>query len=162
MTQCWPGAHAGPDPHTQLPVAAQVSAVTGSHVAHAEPAVPQVDSVRATHALPMQQPFGHDTSSQTHVPAAQCWPGAQTAPPPHWQAPAVEQVSARTPSQATQAAPFGPQVAAERGLQTEPVQQPVAQLATQPLHAPLVQVSAPGHVWHAEPAAPHAAVDVPS
>lgn len=46
-TQCWPGAQAGPKPQAQLPVAAQVSAVTGSQLAHAEPAVPQVPRVRA-------------------------------------------------------------------------------------------------------------------
>ena len=71
------------------------------------------------------------------------------------------QVSARSGSHEAHAAPFGPQVVSERTLQVDPVQQPEAQLSTQPLHAPAAQVSVPGQVWQAEPAAPHAPIEVP-
>lgn len=71
------------------------------------------------------------------------------------------QVSARTVSHAVHATPLGPHVAGARGLQIAPVQQPAVQLAAHPLHAPLVQVSVPGQLWQAEPAAPQADAEVP-
>ena len=129
--------------------------MSGSQLAQAEPATPQLERVRGTHAPARQQPSGHEVPSQTQAPATQWSPAPHWGPAPHRHAPAALQASAATALQAEQAPPLGPQVLSDRGWQVEPVQQPVAHEATQPLQPPLVQVSAPGQLWHAKPAAPH-------
>jgi hypothetical protein len=66
-----------------------------AHEPHAAPAVPQaLDDCDAygTHALPLQQPLGHDVALQTHWPVlvSHCCPDAHAVQP----APAVPQEAA--------------------------------------------------------------------
>ncbi len=67
----WPLVHAAEAPHWQAPSAEQLSAREGSHATQVAPARPHVASARAVHAVPWQQPPGHERSSQTHSPARQ-------------------------------------------------------------------------------------------
>jgi hypothetical protein len=83
---------------------------------HVIPPVPQAPLlVPATQFAPEQQPPGHETLSQTQLPARQRLPAAQAGELPHWQLPRLEHPSAVKPSQATQVPPPLPQVAAARG-----------------------------------------------
>ena len=78
---------------------------------------------------------------------------------PHWQAPAVEQASARAGSQPTHAAPPLPHAVSECGLQVVPEQHPVGQLAAvQPLQTPTLHCWPAGQTWQAAPAEAQAAV----
>jgi hypothetical protein len=48
-------------------------AVTALHAAHAAPPPPHCANVAGvTHALPAQQPPGHDAGLHTHAPAMHC------------------------------------------------------------------------------------------
>lgn len=101
-------------------------------------------------------------SSHAHSPPRQRWPGAQAAPPPHWQAPPELQPSARSGSHATHAAAPVAHVVVDGGLHVVPEQQPEGQVAAvQPLQTPPVQVWPAGHCWHAAPATAHADAVVP-
>ena len=71
------------------------------------------------------------------------------------QLPEAEQLSALT-AQFTQACPLPPHVVVARFVQVDPRQQPVVQLAAQPLQTPLVQVSlSEAQAWQAPPPTPH-------
>ncbi len=157
-----PTPQAAEPPHWQTPDPEQVSVLAGSQVAQARPPLPQLPALApGKQVLPEQQP-AQEVGLHTHAPALHCWPALQAGPLPHWQAPLVEQVSARTTSHATQAAPLAPQVATERVWQVAPEQQPLAQLAAvQPEHTPLLQTCAPGQAWQAAPADPHAESRLP-
>jgi hypothetical protein len=155
-TQCWPVAHSAPAPHAQVPVAAQLSAVSGSQVTQAAPPLPQVDGDGALQVVPAQHPLGHEPASHTQVPPAQRWPTAQAGCVPQAHCPAAEQLSARTASQPVQVAPAVPQVATEGGLHVAPEQQPFGQVVPlQPLHTPPTHNCAPGQLSHAPPPVPH-------
>jgi hypothetical protein len=58
-------------PHTQVPPAVQVSALT-PQAAHAMPGAPQADADGVTQAPLEQQPAGHEVESQVHAPPLQC------------------------------------------------------------------------------------------
>ena len=71
------------------------------------------------------------------------------------------QLSARVGSQATHAAPPGPQVAVDGVAQVEPEQQPPGQFVVlQSLQTPPAQIR-PAQSWQAAPPAPHALLAVP-
>jgi hypothetical protein len=55
LTQVWPPAHGGPEPHWQLP-ATQASALAGSHAAQLAPPDPHVPSAGELQVAPEQQP----------------------------------------------------------------------------------------------------------
>ena len=98
----------------------------------------------------------------THAPPTQARPAPQAAPVPHLQVPPL-QVSAVAGLHAEQAAPPLPQVAVELAWHTPLEQHPLGQLpGPQPLQALPTQVCGEGQLWHAPPAAPHAAVWVPA
>ncbi len=139
----------------------QLSLFAGSHATHATPPVPQVIMLEGVHVLPWQQPVGHEVALQTHAPPMQACPVAQGGPLPHWHAPVAEQLSARVVSHATHAAPPVPQADKDGGLHVGPEQHPVVHVVAQPLHAPLLQVSPPGHAWQADPPLPHAVCKFP-
>ncbi len=88
----------------------------------------------------VQHPSGQVVSSHTQRPPRQAWPKAHGPPPPHWHWPPGLHESPVAP-QSTQAWPLPPQAFAARAVQVDPTQQPVAQLAAQPLHTPFEQVS---------------------
>lgn len=147
----WPVAHEGLAPHWQLPPAAQVSAVVGLQLEHAEPPEPQVVVEAGVQVGPLQQPLGQLIPSHAppvHTPPVQVCPGAQLGlgPQRHW--PLAEQTFALVASQATQESPPAPQVASARALQVFPEQQPVAQEVASHTHSP------PTHRWPPAHAAP--------
>jgi len=155
----WPLEHAGPAPHWHAPSAEQLSARIGLHATHVAPERPHVASSRVVHALPMQQPPGHERSSQTHRPARQRWPVLHALSVPHRHSPFVQE-SAFDMSHAVQAAPAAPHEASEGGRHVLPEQQPVAQLAAQPPQVPPVHAP-PSQASHARPAAPQVASSSP-
>jgi len=61
------------------------------------------------HEVPAQQPE-HESGSHTHEPMSQRWPDPHGGLVPHWQSPAVEQLSALLASHALQASPSIPQL----------------------------------------------------
>ena len=126
-------------PQTQAPVAEQLSARRWSQVVQAAPRTPQLPGVRGRHAVPVQQPSGQPTPSQTHCPATQCCPALQGKPAPQTQPPVTEQPSAVTESQAVQAPPNAPQVAKLRARQVAPSQQPLPQLSPSHTQRPVSQ-----------------------
>jgi hypothetical protein len=64
-----PAPQGGLVPHMHAPVAAsQVSALAAGHATQATPARPHVLGERAWHPAAEQQPFGHETASQTQLP----------------------------------------------------------------------------------------------
>jgi hypothetical protein len=137
--QRWPGAQAAPLPQRQAPAAEQLSD-RASHDAQVAPAFPQVETDRATHTEPWQQPLGQETASHTHSPPAQRCPPAHAGPAPHAHAPVALQWSALLPSQGTQLAPLTPQAAsAGDGWHTFPAQQPDAHDVASHTHAPPTQ-----------------------
>ena len=137
-TQRWPAAQVVPVPQRQLPVAEQLSE-WASHATQVEPALPQVVMVRFEQMAPLQHPLGHEVASQMHRPSAQRCPPAHAGPDPQAQVPSVPQWSALLVSQATQAAPFAPQVASARVLQTAPAQHPPAHEVASQVQAPPTQ-----------------------
>jgi len=103
------------------------------------PPLPHIVSlVPVSQVLPEQQPV-HDVESHAHAPPAQCWPAAQGAPLPHWQAPLAEQMSAVSGLQVRQTVPAVPQVARSGSLHVVPVQQPPGQDVASQTQAPARQ-----------------------
>jgi hypothetical protein len=90
------------------------SVLVGSQAMHALPLGPHLSGACGMHRLPWQQPAGHDVASQAHTPFMQRWPSPHGDPPPHRQAPVIEQPSALPASQPMQAAPAAPQAATDR------------------------------------------------
>lgn len=70
FTQRCPEEQAGPVPHMQLPLLAQVS-VAGPQVLQDPPAVPQVVRVCASQMPLLQQPPGQDVGVHVHEPLTQ-------------------------------------------------------------------------------------------
>jgi hypothetical protein len=64
-TQRWPDAHAAFAPHVHAPLV-HASALVASHATHAPPADPHAVVEFAVHALPLQQPLGHEVALHTH------------------------------------------------------------------------------------------------
>ena len=86
----WPGWQAGPLPQAQVPCAVQVSASVAEPAVHVPPAVPQLATARDIHRpLAEQQPFGHESASQTQKPPTQRAPDAHAGPFPQAQVPSV-------------------------------------------------------------------------
>ena len=109
--QRWPALHAAPTPQRQLP-AAQVSESWAPHARQTLPPVPQLDTDGGMHwLLNAQQPAGQLIASHTQVPLAHRWPIAHAPLLPQAQAPPTQPL-ARTGSQAVQAPPPTPQLAA--------------------------------------------------
>jgi len=159
--QLWPAPHAGLFPHAHEPDDVQLSALLVSQRTQVAPPVPHVVSDRISHTSPVQQPAGHDATSQTHEPPEQLWPAPQAAPVPQPHPPLDRQLSALARSQPTHPAPAIPHELAVGGaLQVAPEQQPDAQLlGVHPVQIPLLQV--PGrHDWHAAPPLPQAALSL--
>lgn len=156
--QCRPAPQGAAVPHLQVPFASHVSAESEVHAKQVEPAGPQLESVRVSHVVPLQQ-AAHDVASQTQVPASQCWPVTQAALPPHVHLPCAEHPSAFVLSHATQALPPAPHVVRLAAWQSLPVQHPSGH--AQLLQAPALHASPDLHAWHATPALPQALVMVP-
>jgi hypothetical protein len=124
---------------------------TGQAV-HCEPPEPHAEGMLpARQAPPWQQPFGHEPTSQLHAPATQWLPAVQAGPAPHAHAPFV-QPSAVAGSQAAQAAPAGPQLAADGAVHTRPEQQPFGQETASHTQAPPPEQRSPAP--HGPPAMP--------
>ncbi len=150
LEHVWPMPHAGPAPQRQVPLLAQVFALTGLQVAQVSPPAPQVLRLRAWQTLPTQQPLGQLVPSQTHWLPTQRWPPTQAMSDPQRQ-PSPAQVSARVRSQVEQAPPAGPQLAIAIALQVRPAQQPLGHEVTSHVQVPFM------HRWPAPQAAedPH-------
>jgi hypothetical protein len=120
---------------------AELHAAAGgaSQPSHATPPRPHCEPLcwlgRRQAPEAVQQPFAQLVASHTHWPLTQRWPTLQLGPVPQRQSPVSVQVSEPTPHE-VHAVPFAPQVVALRGEHDEPLQQPVAQVCRQPLHAP--------------------------
>lgn len=114
-TQRWPPAQAGPVPHWQAPVVLQRLALLMSQAAHAAPAVPQAVKDGVVHTPPAQHPDGHDVASHMHVPFMHRCPEPHGGALPQRHSPSMEQVSARSGSQAVQAAAPTPHAETDRG-----------------------------------------------
>lgn len=123
-----------------MPSAVQLSAVMGSQLTQVAPAAPQVAKDRVSHALPVQQPPGHEFASQMQVPEEQLWPGPQAAPVPQRHSP-LAQWSALLSSQAVHTAPVAPQLASDGASQLFPRQQPVVHELASHTQAPFSQRS---------------------
>lgn len=116
--QTWPEAQAGEPPHRQAPFTQELE-MAGLQTTQAAPEAPHAAVlVPGWHALPWQQPPGHDVASHTHVPLAQRCPAAQGAPAPHLQLPLMHE-SAPMP-QARQTPAAVPQAAGSPTWQAEP------------------------------------------
>jgi hypothetical protein len=144
--QCWPTGHGLPlGPQRQLPMASQRSARTGSQTRQATPAVPHAAVVsRVSHAPPEQQPFGHETASQTQAPTPdvlrQRWPDGHGASAlPHTQTPLAVQVSLTVGSQTTHVPPAMPQLVVDAAAHWPPMQQPVGHEVASQMHWPEAQ-----------------------
>jgi hypothetical protein len=121
-------------------VAEQLSAVAGSQVTQVPPPVPQLASPELTQAPDAQQPVGQDWALQTQAPATHTVPAPQVGPLPQAQAPVVvSHPSLIAGSQAVQARPARPQVAADGNLQVAPAQHPPAQELALHTQAPPTQ-----------------------
>ena len=68
-TQCWPARHIGPGPQAQVPSAAQLSLVTGSHARQAAPPVPQVAAMGVEQTPVAQQPLGQVAALHAAAPS---------------------------------------------------------------------------------------------
>jgi hypothetical protein len=90
-----------------------------------EPHLPLV--VPAMQLRPSQQPFGHDTASQTHAPPTQRLPIMQAPVAPQAQTPVAEQASARIGAHVTHVPPMVPHAASPAGLHAPFAQQPLGQ-----------------------------------
>jgi hypothetical protein len=142
FTHRWPMEQAGPDPHVQVPLLAQVS-VVAPHVLHAPPALPQVVRVWVSQTPLLQQPPGHEVALHTHVPLTHAWPCAHSFPLPHEQEPPAHPLE-RKLSHVWQALPPAPHVVIEAVSQVVPfVQHPVGHEAALHTHAPAM------HCWPA-------------
>ena len=159
-TQVAPAAHGALPPQAHVPLEEQRSAAVGLQAVQVAPPVPQAPADGGWQAFPEQHPVGHEVALQTHAPPTQAWPAAQAGPVPQAQAPPA-QPSARTESQATQAAPPRPHCEVLGGLQVAPLQQPASHPRAQPEHAPPVHVSGAGQEVQAPPPLPHCAAVSP-
>jgi hypothetical protein len=91
--------------------------------------------------LPLQQPFGQPTESQTQAPLTQCRPAPHDAPVPHLQVPPL-QLSFCVVLHVPQVAPAVPHWLVVRlVMQVLPEQQPFGQLLELQTQAP------PTHAW---------------
>jgi hypothetical protein len=136
---------AGVDPHWQVPAGEQLSAVVKSQATQLPPPTPQLAIESGTQAPLAQHPFGQESALQRQAPPTQVVPLPQLAPIPQAQAPVrATQPSLVAGSQATQAVPPTPQVAAAGVRQAPPAQQP-------PGHDCALQTQAPA--WQVVPAA---------
>jgi hypothetical protein len=154
-TQAVPLPQAAPVPHTQVPVkGSQPLLVTGLQATQLRPPTPQVATAGVWQTPPAQQPPGHDSALQAQTPAWQVVPAAHAALAPQRHAPAAPQLSDRTASQVTQAAPPVPQAVTVGVAQVTPEQQPTGQFAgVQLLHTPPLQIR-PAQSWQSAPALP--------
>jgi hypothetical protein len=119
-----------------------------AQVWHASPPAPQAASASpGKQRLSAQHPAAQLLPSHTQAPPTQCWPAEQGAPAPQAQAPSAEQPSLSRASQATHAAPAGPQVARARGWQMPPAQHPAG-------HEVTLQAAAPSRRQRAEQPSP--------
>lgn len=146
----WPAAQAAPVPQRQTPEVQVL--VEPEHGPQAAPAVPQVEALwlpKGMHWPALQQPLGHEVESQTHAPPRHRCPGAQAAPVPHWQVPAVAEQRSAVGPQLRQVAPPRPHWLWVVGVtQVVPLQQPLA-------HELALHTQAPAtHAWPAAQAAP--------
>jgi hypothetical protein len=105
---------------TQFPWPLQVR-----QAAPPEPHLPLV--VPARQLRPSQQPFGHETASQTQAPPTQRLPIRQASVAPQAQTPPAEQASARIGSQVTHVPPMVPHATSPAELHAPFAQQPVGQ-----------------------------------
>jgi hypothetical protein len=139
-THCWPVEHWGPEPHSQSPLAPQVSEVVASQTLHAFPEAPHAESesvvVQVPLVPPAQHPDGHDLTSQTHVPDEQICPGSQGGLPPQAHAPVAVQVSATVLSHETHVPPAAPQLSTERAAHVSPMQQSPGHEVESQMHLP--------------------------
>jgi hypothetical protein len=152
--QCCPAPHAAAPPQVHVPVV-HPSDTVGSHVTQPPPIAPQALIDIGAHALPLQQPIGHDVASHVHAPPTQCCPIAHGPPAPQAHAPPLHE-SARTGSQGTHMDPPAPQAPTEGIVQALPAQQPVVQVWAHPEHTPALHVWPAPHGVHAAPIVPHA------
>jgi hypothetical protein len=68
-TQCCPARQVGPEPHAQVPSAAQLSPVTGSHARHAAPPVPQAAPLGVEQTPVAQHPVGQVVALHASAPS---------------------------------------------------------------------------------------------
>lgn len=148
LWQTCPLMHCAVAPQRQVPLVEQVSAHAGLQLTQGPPPVPQVDSERVSHRLPLQQPAGQDAAVQRHCPDWQTWPLTQAGSTPHRHTPLDEQLSASTVEQLTQVEPMAPQVASVRASQRVPLQQPAGQETSSQTQVPLL------HRWPGAQAGP--------
>ncbi len=127
------------------PVQAWLTQVLGeAHAAQLAPFFPQAELEVPAWQRPLlsQQPFGQEVASQTQLPLTQWVPVPQAAWVPQAQAPLLLQWSEVLVLQATQTAPFTPQVVGKFWVVTQevPLQQPVGQEVALQTQAPPSQV----------------------
>ena len=164
-THCCFAAHSGPLPQEHVP-SVQLSERNVSHAVQVTPFTPHAPVTGVVHVGPwvpgVQHPLGHDAASQTHAPPTHSCPATQGEPVPHWQTPIAEHPSVFLASQTTHASPPNPHAPCDRLLHVGPEQQPVAQVAAQPVHAPAAQLSPEGQLSHMLPPLPHAPAVLPA
>jgi hypothetical protein len=68
-TQCWPARQAAPGPHAQVPSAAQLSLLSGSHARQAAPLVPQAAALGVVHMPVAQHPLGQVEALHASAPS---------------------------------------------------------------------------------------------
>ncbi len=135
------------------------SAVVWSQMAQAPPPLPQVASVDCSHALPLQQPFGHELAVHWQLPFRHCWPAGQAGPPPQVQVPIVH-ASVAVESHAMQVEPPPPQLVKEDVVHTPLAQQPLVHVvgshigAASPASPPLLLPASPPLLLPASPPLP--------
>jgi hypothetical protein len=133
--------------HVHAPLVEQVC--PEPHAPHAAPPAPHSPAsceVNGTHAVPLQQPFGHDVPSQTHVPLVllHSWPEAQAA-----------HVAPPAPHEGVDSEPYSSHVPDE-----PPLQQPFGQVVASHLQLPLVVSQSPfAQLAHEAPPWPHSEAD---
>ena len=139
-------AQAGVVPHWQVPAGEQLSAVVRSQETQLPPPTPQLTIDCGKQAPLAQHPFGQDSAPHRQTPPTQVVPLAQLAPVPQAQVPvSAAQLSLVAGSQATQATPFTPQVAAAAVRQAPPAQQPLGHDCGLQTQAPAWQIVPAAH-----------------
>jgi hypothetical protein len=159
-----------------------LSAVAESQATQVPPFLPHAPMIGETHAPLEQHPFGQDSALHKQAPPLHAVPAPQTAPVPQRQVPVMgSHPSAAVESQAVQAPPPVPQVAAAGTTHVAPLQQPfgqdtglhvqlpIRQLVPAPQEAARPQRHSPeveqlsaregSHVTQAAPPLPQAAAD---
>lgn len=147
-----PAPHAAFAPHLQVPFA-QVSAVVELQAVHAAPPAPQTGALwlmKAVHVVPVQQPPAQDVASQMQLPAAQRWPTAHCALPPHLHVPPL-QLSARAASQLVHTPPSVPHAPDDAAWQVPFWQQPFGHDAESHTQLPVALHRWPGAQAAVEP-----------